>query len=412
MDTSLHEQKNIVIIGAGFGGVTTTLKLAACKKYLRGHRIILIDKNPYQLYTPALYEIAAIPRHDANVVALRHAITIALKDIVAGKKITFIQGEVVALDQKNKKIILRGKSPLHYEFLIFALGAETNYFNIPGLQENALPLKTFSDGVALRNRIEKLIEEKMGIVRIVIGGGGATGIELAAEFMTFLCRLQKIYKKEAVCAIEVSIIEASGEILPGFSQWVTKKARERLEKIGVFIKTNTLIVSITSGEIQTRGEAIPYDLLIWAGGISGPRILENFSLPLNKKGQIEVNKYLEASERIFAIGDNASFLDNAEKPLPSNIPIAEREGRMTAKNIVRIIRKKEKKPYRAQNHYPYILTVGQKYAIADLVVVRFAGFFGWLAKQLVELRYLLFILPPHKAIPMWLYTIKIYSSND
>lgn len=405
------QQKNIVIAGAGFGGVTAAIKLSA----LRGRknfRIILIDKNPYQLYTPALYEIAAMPRQDANASALSHAITIALEDIVAKKRIEFVQGELMHIDKKTKTVTLAGGAALDYHSLILALGSETNYFNIPGMPEYALPLKTFHDGVILRNRMEKLIREKTGVLHMVIGGAGATGVELAAEFVSFVCRLQKIYNKERMCRAEVVLVEATAEILQGFSPWVIAKARRRLQELGVHIKTNTRIASVSAEAIKTEEESIHYDLFVWAGGISGPRILQSLGLPLNKKGQIVVNQYLEAAEHIFAVGDNASFADTSGKPLPSNIPVAEGQARKTVKNILRTMAGKNKKPYRARTRYPYILAVGNKYAVADIIILRFAGFFGWLLKQLVELRYLMFILPLRKAIPMWIYTIKTYSAND
>src|SRR3989344_4772175 len=143
---NISEKKNIVIAGAGFGGVTAAIKFASgCAR--EKFNIVLIDKNPYQLYTPALYEIAAMPHEDANAVALSHAITIALEDIVSEKHIDFIQGELAGLDRTQKIVTLKSGTSLRYQFLILALGSETNYFNIPGLAEFALPLKTFNDGV-------------------------------------------------------------------------------------------------------------------------------------------------------------------------------------------------------------------------------------------------------------------------
>lgn len=408
----MNGEKNIIIVGAGFGGITAAIKLAARQNNLKGYRIILVDKNPYQLYAPALYEIAAIPRQDANLFMLRHAITIALEHIVSKRRITFLQGEFTELNQKNKTIALKNGTLLEYQYLILALGSETNYFNIPGLAQYALPLKTFSDGVNLRNRIEKLIAEKTGVLHIAIGGGGPTGVELAAEFISFICRLQKIYKKENTCETEILLIEAEKEILPGFSPWVVKKARGRLQQLGIHIKTNTQVSAVTQTEIKTNEESIHYDLFMWAGGIRGNSLCNALNFPLNKRGQLKVNEYLEIAEHIFAIGDNASFSDDSGKSIPNNVPIAEGQARRTAKNILQLMQNKQKTPYRVSTRYPYILAVGNKYAIADLIVIRFAGFFGWLLKQLVELRYLMFILPLGKAISIWLYTIKIYSAND
>ncbi|MBU6414889.1 NAD(P)/FAD-dependent oxidoreductase [Patescibacteria group bacterium] len=416
MDNIDARKKNIVILGAGFGGITAALALAKKQCAIsREYNIILVDRHRHQLYTPALYEIASIPRENAADASLKSAILIPIADITAKKPIQHLCDDVIGLDRNGKKIILKN-AELPYEFLVSALGSETNYFNIPGLKEESFPLKTFDDAVRLRNKIEDWVREK-DAVKIVVGGAGASGVELVAEFVNFVCDIQKKIDLNSHCKIELLLIESSPDILPGFDEWAVSKTKKRLAKLGVRIKTNATIVSVRNQELDfADGNKESFDILIWAGGVQGPAALERFELTRSKKGALVIDEYLRAGnpeERIFAIGDNSSLINpKTGKPLMWNVPVAEAEGRLVAKNIIREIRGKPLKKFIPLKKYPFILAVGKKYAIADFVIIRIAGRLGWCLKQLVELRYFLFILPLFQAIKTWLVCVRLYASND
>ena len=411
------EKKKIVIAGAGFGGITAALKLAKKIGRLNEYEIILIDHHHHQLYTPALYEIAAIPRETAPGASLKSSILIPIADIIVGRPIQFICDEIVGIDVAKKKISLLKTGEITFEFLVLALGSETNYFDIPGLKENSLVLKTYNDAVKLRNKIEEAIKNRDGM-KIVVVGGGASGVELIAEFVNFICALQKeVFKKENLCKVEFVLLEAGPKILGGFEPWITKKASHRLLKLGVQVKTGKTINSVDGRSLKLKDDdAESYDVLIWTGGVKGPAVLQKFGLPLSNKGALVVNDYLEVPSedgKIFAIGDNSSLINpQTGKALPWNVPVAESEGRIVAKNILCSISGRPLKPFVPLKKYPYILAVGGGYAISDLVFVRFSGFLGLAVKALVELRYLLFILPLGKALQTWFRALKYYSSND
>lgn len=419
-----------MIAGAGFGGMTAALKL---ERQLRNHpdwNIVLIDKNTYQLYTPALYEIAAIPKEEVDPTGLQSAIAIPIADIIAGKKITFVHGEVEHVDREKRSVRIREDHEFQYAFLILALGSETNYFDIPGLREHALPLKRFEDAVRIRNEIERVLMERRELT-LVVGGAGATGVELTAEFSNFICylvmaspdplrsgterilsgsarRRHSLWRRTAgslgrnpTCPVRLVLIETSDTVLPGFDRRTRQCASKRLAKLGIEIHTSTRITSVTPKEILTNDtRTIPYDILVWTGGVMG-------------NPSYAVNEFLQINDYAFAVGDAAGFIDaQTGKMLPHSVPVAEAEARAVAKNIVRQIKGKPKIPFRPSKRYPYILAVGRKYAIADLIFVRFRGFAGWCAKLLVELRYLIFILPFPQAIRVWLKSIRVYTSND
>lgn len=415
MKISQAQSKNIIIVGAGFGGVTATLKLA--KKIGRikhGYEIILIDRHYHQLYTPALYEIASIPKENIADTPLKSSVLIPIADIIKNKPVKFIRDELTGLDKEIKRITLQKTGELKYEFLILALGSETNYFDIPGLKENSFPLKTCNDGMRLRDVFENLVKEKDGL-KIAVGGAGASGVELAAEFVNFVCDLkEKFLDGPKKCDVEFTLIEGSPEILPGFEQSVIDKAKKRLTGLGIKIQINKVISSVSKHEIIFKdGSKEFYNLLVWTGGVKGPATFQKFNLPLSNKGSLVVNEYLEANGSIFAIGDNSSFIDQATgEPLIWNVPVAEAEGRLAAQNIIRAISGKPKKKFVPMRKYPFILAIGRKYAIADLIFIKLSGFWGWFLKQLVELRYLLFILPPMKAFKIWIKGLRYFSSND
>lgn len=411
------KRKNIVVLGAGFGGITALLSLHRRLKRRdlgRRYQLVLVSKNAQHLYTPALYEIAAIPPGEASAVCLKSAVCIQVEDIIAPfPRIRFIAEEVCALDPRRRLITFTQGGKLNFSYAIVALGSETNFYAIPGLAEHAYPLKTFADAVRLRNRAAELAAHTPGELHIIIGGAGATGVETAAELRNLLRSLRNGVGGRAGHA-KIILVEAAAEILPGFNTAIVAYARQRLKTLGIEIRTETSIAGVSPTEIRTRdGHTIPYHLFIWSGGIQPAAAIKNFGLPLDERGRIMVNEFLEAHPRIFAVGDCASFIHpKTKKSLPANVPVAEAEARLAAQNIVEQISGGERRSFRPLKSYPYILAVGGKYALTDLIIFKGFGFLGWFLKQLAELRYLLFILPWRKAIKMWLRSVYYTTAND
>ncbi|MBI4132020.1 MAG: NAD(P)/FAD-dependent oxidoreductase [Candidatus Sungbacteria bacterium] len=421
-------RRNIVVLGAGFGGITALLKLyrgLKRRRLLGRYNLVLANRSAYHLYTPSLYEIAAIPKNEADALRLKNTICIPASDIMdrlPGAR--FIGEEAVRLDPERHVITFASGNRMNFEYLIVALGAQTNFFGIPGMERFSFPLKTFEDALRLRNRIEELAAaNKDGALGILVGGGGATGVEIAAELVNFLCYLKK-RMRDGACREEITLIEASPEILPGFSDEIIRRTKRRLIALGVKILTGKRIQEVRPYEIILDGSVLPYHLLVWAGGVRPSSVLSGFGLSTDERGGIVVNEFLEAmassgpnetrnSGRIYAIGDNMSFRHpKTQRPLAGNVPVAESSARLASFNILAAIAGKERMPFRPLARYPFILAVGGKYAVTDLVIVKFFGFAGWALKQLVELRYLLFILPIKKAAAVWARAVYYSAVND
>lgn len=411
-------KKHIVIAGGGFAGVSTALYLDRHFKRNPGLEadfdILLVNNHHSHLYTPALYEIAAVPQGERTLQYVKASVAIPLADIFYGTAVDWIEDEITGFNREKKEIAISAGKKLPYEYLVLSLGGETFYFNVPGAKEYSLPLKTFADAIRLRNRLQAIIDEGTEQVKIIIAGAGASGVEVAAEFENFISALEDTGGRGRLCKTKVILAEGGPEILPGFDGWTVQKAKTRLEKLGVVITTNTQITAVDPQMVTLKdGSTMTYDILVWAGGVKAASVLATLNLPLSPKGGVIVNQHLEASSQIFAVGDNAAFTDSATgKSLPWNVPVAEAEAHVAAYNILAAIKGVPKKAFSPTKKYPFILAVGQKYAIADLVFLQISGVLAWCLKQIIQLKYLLFILPFLEAILTWWKYLRVSSSND
>jgi len=420
---SMEKYKNIVILGGGFGGVRTALSLSKKLKGIKdnNYRIVVVDKKEYHTFTPLLYEIATTSEQTANDLQLKHFVTYNLKHILRDKHISVVEDTVLYVDINGKSVNLKYRS-ISFEYLVIALGAETNYFDIQGLKKYALPLKTFNDAITIRNAIETATIQK-DRVKIIIGGGGPTGVELAGEIKSWGRELTgELHKK---CAIDITIVDDGPMILSMFHQKIAMKAKKRLEKFGVKIMTGKRITEITkTNVILDDAELIPYNICVWTGGVKATTLTSELPVQYEKRGRIEITEALECiasnpnlnvCKNIYAIGDIACVYNpKTKQPTPLMARPAIVEGKIVAKNIIEKIKYGEKAKiytYKPKN-YPYIIPVGGKYAIAKIGPFTISGILGWIFKGIVELEYFMSILPFSKALKMWFRGFLIFIKND
>src|SRR3989338_8206006 len=174
------------------------------------YQVILIDKNDYHTYTPLLYEAATTSKETINTCGLKDIVTFPLELLIAPYPIRFIKDSLEKLDLTNGNIHCTHGNEFRFEYLVLALGCETNYYHIPGLETYALPLKTFIDAVKIRDRILTILSDEVLSLNIVIGGGGATGIELGGEIASWMNELRDTFPR---LAYRIKIVEASPSIL-------------------------------------------------------------------------------------------------------------------------------------------------------------------------------------------------------
>ncbi len=225
--------KHVVILGGGFGGLRAARKISRAVQRLGlndRYAVTLTDKNDHQVYTPLLYEVATTSKEAANIAELHDIATYNLRSLLQGYPVEFIQAEVKAIDLMRGVIQYGEGKEMGADYLVVALGSEPNYFDIQGLREHALPFKTMRDAVMIRDAVWNRVMEGERNIRIVIGGGGPSGVELAGEFKVWCGELDQKFQK---CNLDITLIEASPTIMPGFDARVVRKAQQRLLEAGV-----------------------------------------------------------------------------------------------------------------------------------------------------------------------------------
>jgi NADH dehydrogenase len=418
------EKKNIAILGAGFGGLRAAKQLAKQLPKNSGYEVILIDRNDHHTYTPLLYEIATTSKETADNTKLHELAAYSIKELINGLPIQFIQDEVKDIEPSVGKIFFASGKILKTEYLVAALGSETNFFGIPGLEEYSLPLKTFWDAIKIRETVLTHLKEKDKL-KILVGGGGSTGVEIAGEIKKWINELKEDFPK---CAFEVGIIEGNQTILPGFDRRVVRAAHKRLAKLGVRLFEGERVKELTvSKAMLASGREMDCDIFIWTGGVKASGIMSKLPVEKDEHGRAEVKSGMECvmetglkfGMKFYALGDAVCFLDpQTKKPIPGVAEAAISEADVAAHNILEDIRaeqnpnhKPRHKTYKPVN-YPYIIPIGGKYAISKVGPLIISGILAWIIKGLVEIGYLLSIMPPGRAFSVWIQGLWTFIQND
>jgi NADH dehydrogenase len=423
------EKKNIVVLGAGFGGLRASRIIARHIKRLdleHRYAVILIDRNAHHTYTPLLYEVATTAKENANIPALHRVTTVAIATVVRNLPIIVIEDEVTEIDFVEGDIHLAKAGKMACDYAVIALGSEPNFFGIRGLKEHALTLKSFRDAIGIRDKITDLIEGKKEPVRIIVGGGGSTGVELAGEIKTWC---EDLSRNNPSCRLSVELVEAAPNILPGFDPRIIRVTEKRLKRIGVEIITGEMIAEVSPARVNLKsGKSLPFDVLIWTGGVKAPDILTKMSLKTEPRGRVEVAESmlclpqtptLKLHTKIYGLGDSICFYDpKTKKPMPGVAAAALDQADAVAWNIIEEIKLEEKLSEQLRlreyepRQYPYIIPIGGKYAVSKIGPVVLRGFFAWVLKGLVEFNYLLSIMSPFRALSTWMKGLIIFIKND
>ncbi|MDO8505235.1 MAG: FAD-dependent oxidoreductase [bacterium] len=457
--------KNIVILGAGFGGIRAAKeldrKLGKIAVSSRGDgtprnddeekwRVILVDQNSFHVYYPKLFE-EVLPqekdRHAPTVVGTRDdengKCTVSLHEILKGTGVEFLQAAVQGIDFEARIVQCSEGDALSFEYLILALGADADYFGIPGLKENAVVLRSLQDAKKIREKVEEFLkkichpEERSDegslanashahsdeILRaaqndkfeVIIGGAGATGVELAASLAYQFRDIEK-------SKWSVTIVEALPRVLSMFPNGLSQYAHRRLEKLGVHLMLDTCIKEVKEGgevilvprplkpgesEDTLLCDFLPEhekrmfpDLLLWTGGVAANSLLEKCGMPTDKKGRVEVDGHMavKGMEGIFAIGDNALLIDPMTKqPVPGTAQAALAEAEIAAKNILASIRGKTLVRY-AFPKFSAIVPLAGRDCVALFQMRVIKGLPAWLLRQAADCRYFASITGWYRAV--------------
>lgn len=426
-------KKNIVILGAGFCGINTAKQLAKKLRFNgsgQQFQIILVDRKTAQTYSGDLYEISTAYNKrisESCMSKLKDAVCIQLGQVFMGLPVTFLRDEVATIDPTAKKIMLKNSGELVYEYLVLALGSVTNYYNIPGLQEHAFPLKTLEDALAINCHFDQFFRERWGQnhtsnsgghhkkVHIVVGGGGFTGVEYACELTGCVKKLSEKYHFNPA-EVEISIVQGTDNFV-GLGEKVSKITVRRFKKLGIKPIINTQIMAYDGQNLTIKTETdttnIAADLLVWTGGIKPNSILKNFPI-LDSSGALEVYPTLESPHypKVYAGGDNAAIFDpNKHQLIPKLAQLAIQQGKLIATNISNDINKKPQKSYKPL-FKGFILPLGGTYFLYHRDNITFSGIIPYIMRKVVDLMYFLSLLPLKSAFKKWQHSENIFLQND
>lgn len=413
----MKENKNIVILGGGFGGVRAALDLGRCEDL----NITLIDKNKYHSYTPDYYETATAilkePAEKSEAARLKFSVAIPFSEIFRNERnVNIIQDEATGVDFEKNIVSAKSGKNFPYDYLVIALGAVSNFFEIPNLKERAIELKTVNDALNIRNTIDELFASrpKREKIRIVVAGGGFSGSEFAAEVVGYAEKLAERHGRPKE-NVECLIVESGDCLLKGAGPWVQKRAEKRLLKLGVKVVKNYRIANVLETEIKDENkEGIPYDILIWTAGVKANEFVKSLGLELQKADTLLVDEFFRVKgvKNVFAIGDIAyNFSKKNARPAPMTAQAAIKQGQKLVKIIKSVINKKKPAPYVFKSN-PFIIPLGGKYGLADLGFLKVEGFLGWTMRSAVTLRYFFSILSFWGALKLWFKGRVIYLRND
>jgi NADH:ubiquinone reductase (H+-translocating) len=334
----------IVIVGAGYGGLMTTVRLQKLVGVNEAD-IVLINKNDYHYETTWLHEASAGTLHHDRV---RYDI----RDVIDSSKVDFVQDTVVEINKEEKKVILE-KGEVEYDYLVIALGGEPETFGIKGLKEYAFGITNVNSSRQLREHIEyqfatyNMEEEKNdNRLVIVVGGAGFTGIEFLGELTNRVPELCHEYDIDSH-KVKILCVEAAPTVLPGFDPELVNYAVSQLERKGVEFLIGTAIKECTpEGIIVAKGEEEPREIkaetVVWAAGVRGNSIIEKSGFEA-MRGRVKVQPDLRVPgfDDVFIIGDSSLVInEEINRPYPPTAQIAMQQGKVVARNVAALIRNK------------------------------------------------------------------------
>ena len=407
--------KRVVIVGGGFGG----LKLANALRN-SGMQVVLVDKNNYHQFPPLIYQVASSGLEPSSI-------SFPFRKIFRKRKNFYFRMAEARSIFPEKKILQTSIGKVEYDYLVFAAGTTTNFFGNKHLEDEAMPMKTLSEAMGLRNALLSNLErsitcateqERNELQNIVIVGGGATGVEIAgvlSEMKKYV--LPADYPDMDSSHLNIFLIEAGGRLLSGMSPKSSEAAEQFLRNMGVNVCLHKKVIDYRDHKVILEdGMEIPTRTFIWVSGVKASPIDNLPSECIGRGGRLKVDAYnrVEGMEDVFAIGDQCIM--TADKDYPNGHPqlaqVAIQQGKLLAENLKRMEKKKKKalKPFHYRN-LGSMATVGRNRAVAEFKKVKTQGWIAWILWLVVHLRSILGVRNRISVMLNWMYNYFTYDQS-
>jgi NADH:ubiquinone reductase (H+-translocating) len=388
-DRPRPERPRVVIVGAGFAGLSVARGLARAPV-----EVVLIDRHNYHLFQPLLYQVATAGLSPADIAAPIRGIL--RRQANAG----VVLGTVTSIDTENRAVLL-GKRRIDYDWLVVATGARHAYFGHDDWEDFAPGLKTIEDATAIRRKILMALElaesssevaQRQRLMTFVIIGAGPTGVELAGAIAELArVALAADFRSIDPTMCSIVLVEAGPRVLPSFPESLSALARRSLEKLGVELRLGRAVMACEEGGVLVGGEFLASGTVLWAAGVAASPAAAWLNAAHDRSGRVtvEADLTLPGHGEIFVIGDTAHVVDAEGKPLPGIAPVAKQQGSYVARALRKALAGEKPADAFRYRHLGSLATIGRKSAVADFGTVRLSGRLAWFLWGAIHIYFLI-----------------------
>ncbi len=400
---------NVVIVGGGFAGLYVARGLRNAPV-----RVTVVDRRNHHLFQPMLYQVATAALNPADIASPIRSV------LRTQKNAEVLLAEAASVDLDGRVVRFTDGATLSYDYLIIATGARHSYFGHDEWERLAPGLKSLEDALEIRRRVLLAFEraerepdpvKRHAFLTFVIVGGGPTGVEMAgavAEIRRYALRrdFRHIDPRDAT----VMLLEGGPRLLPSYPPNLSAKAKDDLRRLGVEVRTETLVTDIRLGCVSAAGWSIPTRTIIWAAGNVGSPLLKTLGAPLDRAGRVmvEPDGTVPGHPEAFVLGDAAYVDDSHGGQLPGTAPVAIQMGQYAARTILGDL---EGRPRRAFRYWDkgQLAVVGRGQAVADIWKLHFSGFLAWLIWIFIHIAYLVGFRNRVLVLIQWAWSYLNYS---
>ncbi|MCR5077184.1 MAG: NAD(P)/FAD-dependent oxidoreductase [Prevotella sp.] len=407
------DKKRVVIVGGGLGGLELAFRLTK-----ENFQVVLVDKNNYHQFPPLIYQVASAGLEPSSI-------SFPFRRLFQGNRDFFFRmAEVQAVDTAEKAI-LTTIGTIHYDWLVLAAGATTNFFGNKAIEASTLPMKSVSEAMRLRNTILHNLERaeteedpvrKQALMNVVVVGGGASGVEIAGAIAEMKKNvIQRDYPDLDASQMHIYLVNAGDRLLAAMDPVSSARAERDLKELHVHVRQPQFATAYEDSVLKTSaGLEIPAETVIWVSGICANRIEGLPKESIGHAGRILTDRFcrVKGLQDVYAIGDQSLIEGDPDYPLghPQLAQVAMQQAKAVAANLAARMRGGEEKPFRYRN-LGVMATIGRNHAVAEIGGRKFGGFPAWALWLIVHLRSILGVKNKAFILLNWLWNYINYKQS-